>query len=130
MQLLLTGAGGAIVGPLVSQLLGGSSSGLLGRLVAGVLGGIGAGAGADAAGLGALLGSSEMMQMVQSFLEGGVGGGVLSTIVGMVTKGSERLIVIKHDMKSPVHAGLFFFMRHMAGGSFPAIHLLKLPLDM
>ncbi len=88
IQLLLTGAGGAIVGPLVSQLLGGSSSGLLGRLVAGVLGGIGAGAGADAAGLGALLGSSEMMQMVQSFLEGGVGGGILSTIVGMVTKRS------------------------------------------
>ena len=86
MQLLLTGAGGAIIGPLVSQFLGGANSSLLMRIISGVAGGIGAGAGADAAGLGALLGSDQTMQMVQSFLEGGVGGGALSTIVGMLRK--------------------------------------------
>lgn len=85
-QLLLSGAGGAIIGPIISQFLGGKEGSLLSRVITGVLGGVGAGAGADAAGLGALLGSDEVMQMVQSFLEGGVGGGVLSTLAGMVMK--------------------------------------------
>ena len=87
-QLLLSGAGGAIIGPLISQLLGGKDSSMLIRVITGILGGAGAGAGADMAGLGSLLGSGGTMQMVQSFLEGGVGGGVLATIAGMMTKRS------------------------------------------
>ena len=86
MQLLLSGAGGAIIGPLLSQFLGGKDSGMLTRIIAGVVGGVGAGVGADAAGIGSILGNTEMMQMVQTFLEGGVGGGILSTIGGMVMK--------------------------------------------
>lgn len=86
MQLLLSGAGGAVVGPIISQFLGGKDSGMITRIVTGIIGGVGAGAGADAAGLTGLLGSSDLMGMVQSFLEGGVGGGVLSTVIGMVMK--------------------------------------------
>jgi hypothetical protein len=86
MQLLLSGAGGAIIGPLVSQFLGGKSQSMLTRIIAGVVGGVGAGAGADAAGLGAMLGSADTMQMLQSLLEGGVGGGVLSTLAGAMKK--------------------------------------------
>ena len=87
-QLLLSGAGGAIIGPLVSQFLGGKDSSMVMRLITGVIGGAGAGAGADMAGLGSLLGSDGVMPMVQSFLEGGVGGGALATITGMMTKKS------------------------------------------
>ncbi|MEE2692673.1 MAG: hypothetical protein VX640_14150 [Pseudomonadota bacterium] len=86
MQLLLNGAGGAIVGPLVAHFLGGKNASMLMKIVAGVVGGVGAGYGADAAGMGAVLGSDQTMQMVQSFLEGGVGGGVLSTLGGMLMK--------------------------------------------
>lgn len=86
MQLLLSGAGGAVLGPLVSQLVGGKDSSLLVRIVTGVIGGVGAGAGADAAGLSNLLGNTELMAMLQSFIEGGVGGGVLATLGGMVLK--------------------------------------------
>lgn len=85
-QLLLNGAGGAILGPLVAQFLGGKNSSLLVRIVAGLVGGVGAGYAADQAGLGALLGSGEVMQMLQSFLEGGVGGGVLATLGGILLK--------------------------------------------
>ena len=90
MQLLLSGAGGAIIGPLVSQVLGGKHQSLLTRIIAGVVGGVGAGAGADASGisahLSALLGSGELMTIVAPLLEGGVGGGVLSTLAGMMKK--------------------------------------------
>jgi hypothetical protein len=90
MQLLLSGAGGAIIGPLVSQFLGGKSQSMLTRIIAGVAGGVGAGAGADASGISAqmasMLGDGQLMQMVQPFLEGGVGGGVLSTLAGMMKK--------------------------------------------
>lgn len=84
--LLLNGVGGAVIGPLVSQYLGGKHQTLIMRVVAGVLGGVGAGAGADAAGLGALLGSDQTMQMIQSVLEGGVGGGVLASLSGFLKK--------------------------------------------
>lgn len=85
-ELLLNGAGGAIIGPLISQFLGGKSAPLLMRIIVGIVGGVGAGYGADAAGLGAMLGSDQTMQMVQSFLEGGVGGGVLATLGGVLMK--------------------------------------------
>jgi hypothetical protein len=90
MGLLLNGAGGAILGPLVSQFLGGKHQSMLTRIIAGMIGGVGAGAGADAAGVSAtlssILGDSNVMSMVQSVLEGGVGGGVLSTLAGMMKK--------------------------------------------
>ncbi len=86
MDLLLNGAGGAIIGPLVAHFLGGKNSNMIMRVIAGIVGGVGAGYGAEAAGMGALLGSGQTMQMVQSFLEGGVGGGILATIGGMLMK--------------------------------------------
>lgn len=90
MQLLLNGAGGAIIGPLVSQFLGGKNQSMLTRVIAGVAGGVGAGAGADASGISAqmasMLGSGELMNIVAPLLEGGVGGGVLSTLAGMMKK--------------------------------------------
>jgi hypothetical protein len=58
------------------------------RAIAGLVGGVGAGYGADAAGMGSLLGDASIMQMIQNFIEGGVGGGVLSTIAGMMKKKS------------------------------------------
>ena len=88
MDLLLNGAGGAILGPLVSQFLGGKHQSLIMRAIAGIVGGVGVGAGADAAGMGAILGSDQMMQMVQSILEGGLGGGALATLSGMIKKKS------------------------------------------
>ena len=86
MDLLLNGAGGAVLGPLISQFLGGKNQSLLVRIIAGVVGGIGAGQGASMAGMGSLLGDAQAMQMIQSVLEGGVGGGVLATIAGMMGK--------------------------------------------
>jgi hypothetical protein len=92
MQLLLNGAGGAIIGPLISQLLGGKNQSMLTRIIAGVVGGVGAGAGADASGLSAqlasMLGGGELTTIVASLLEGGVGGGVLSTLAGAMKKKS------------------------------------------
>jgi hypothetical protein len=86
MSLLLNGAGGAILGPLVSQFLGGKHQSLMIRVISGMIGGVGAGAGADAAGLGAIFGDAQTMQMLQSALEGGVGGGVLASLSGMLKK--------------------------------------------
>ncbi len=86
MGLLLNGAGGAILGPLVSQFLGAKHQTMLMRVIAGVVGGVGVGASADAAGMGALLGSDQTMQMIQSVLEGGVGGGALASIAGVLKK--------------------------------------------
>ncbi|MEQ1931222.1 MAG: hypothetical protein ABL957_11950, partial [Parvularculaceae bacterium] len=59
---------------------------LLVRIISGIVGGIGVGQGANMAGMGSLLGDGEAMQMIQSVLEGGVGGGVLATIAGMMGK--------------------------------------------
>lgn len=86
LDLVLNGAGGAVIGPFVAQLLGGKQSSLLTRVIAGVVGGVGAGYGADAAGLGAIFGSGQAMQIVQALVEGGVGGGVLSTLAGVLLK--------------------------------------------
>jgi hypothetical protein len=84
--MILNGIGGAIIGPMISQFLGGKGQGLITRILAGMVGGVGAGAGADAAGMGALLGSDATMQLIQSVLEGGVGGGVLSSAAGMMRR--------------------------------------------
>lgn len=81
-SLLLNGAGGAILGPLISQFLGGKSQGLITRIIAGVVGGVGAGQAANTAGINLpdLLGNPQVMGMIQSALEGGVGGGALATL--------------------------------------------------
>lgn len=86
LPFLLSGGGGAILGPIVAKLLGGQGFGTIGNIIAGIVGGIGASQGADAAGLGNLLGESGLMQNIQTVLEGGVGGGVLGGILGLVKR--------------------------------------------
>jgi hypothetical protein len=90
MQLLFSGAGGAILGPIVSQFLGGKNSPLLTRILAGIVGGAGVGAAADAAGLGGILptimNDPQITAAVQSVLEGAIGGAILSTLIGAVLR--------------------------------------------
>lgn len=80
LPLIMSGAGGAVLGPILSKVLGGGGkSGLLG----GILGGLAGGYGMDAAGL-QLLGGSDIMGHVNNLLQGGIGGGVLGGILGLV----------------------------------------------
>jgi len=80
LPIILSAAGGGVLGPIVSRLLGGGGTqGLLG----GLLGGVGAHFGADAAGLNGLLGSG-IMEHLESVLQGGAGGGLLGVIAGKV----------------------------------------------
>ena len=82
IPLILSAVGGGALGPIVAKLLGGTGTG---GLLGGVIGGIGAHYGADAAGIGNLLGSG-IMSHSQDLLEGGVGGGILGVVAGMVMK--------------------------------------------
>ena len=85
LPLILSAVGGTVLGPVVSKALGGGGTqGLIG----GILGGVGAHFGADAAGIGGLLGDSALMGHIQSLLEGGVGGGLLGLIAGKVLGGN------------------------------------------
>jgi len=86
LPFLLSGAGGAVLGPIVSKLLGGQGFGLIGNALAGIAGGIGASKGLDAAGIGNLLGSEGIMGHLNTVLEGGVGGGVLGGILGLIKR--------------------------------------------
>jgi len=86
LPFLLSGAGGAVLGPIVSKLLGGQGFGLIGNALAGIVGGIGASKGLDAAGIGNLLGSEGIMAHLNTVLEGGVGGGVLGGILGLIKR--------------------------------------------
>lgn len=83
---ILNGAGGAILAPIVATLLGGKGLGGIGNIIAGIVGGVGVGAGAQAAGLGNLLGgdTNNIMGYVQDLLEGGIGGGILGVIFGFM----------------------------------------------
>jgi hypothetical protein len=83
---ILNGAGGAILAPILAKLLGGKGLGGIGNIIAGIVGGVGVGAGAQAAGLGNLLGgdTNNVMGYVQDLLEGGVGGGILGVIFGFM----------------------------------------------
>ena len=83
---ILNGAGGAVLAPLVASFLGGKGLGGIGNVIAGLVGGVGVGAGAQAAGLGNLLGgdTNAIMGYVQDLLEGGVGGGVLGAVLGFL----------------------------------------------
>ncbi|MFN4024531.1 MAG: hypothetical protein ACK4MQ_06855 [Hyphomonas sp.] len=83
IPLIVSALGGIILGPLVTKLLGGSTTaGILG----GILGGVGAHYGADAAGIGPLFGSDPALMHLQNFLEGAAGGGLLGLMAGAVLK--------------------------------------------
>ncbi|MEM9939819.1 MAG: hypothetical protein AAF768_13315 [Pseudomonadota bacterium] len=85
LPLILNGAGGAVIGPIISKMLGGK--GATGAL-AGIVGGLAGGYGMNAADVGfqSLLGSDAIMGHLSSFLNGGVGGGIIGGILGLVTK--------------------------------------------
>ena len=83
IPLIVSALGGIILGPIITRLLGGSTTvGILG----GVLGGVGAHYGADAAGIGPLLGSEPALVHLQNFLEGAAGGGLLGVVAGILLK--------------------------------------------
>jgi hypothetical protein len=83
--LIISALGGVVIGPLVARLSGGSGTG---GVLGGIVGGVAAHFGADAAGLGPLLGDTALMMHIQNFLEGGIGGGILAAIAGAVMKKS------------------------------------------
>lgn len=82
ISLILNAGGGAIIGPILSKLLGGKgATGVL----AGVVGGVAGGYGMDAAGF-SLLGGSEVMGYVNEVLQGGIGGGVIGGLLGVLSR--------------------------------------------
>lgn len=83
IPLIVSALGGTVLGPAVARLLGGS--GMVG-VIGGVLGGVAAHYGAEAGGVGQLLGSSPMMIHQQNFIEGGIGGGVFGLLAGLAVK--------------------------------------------
>ncbi len=85
LPLILNGVGGAVLGPIVSKLLGGKGGT---GAIAGIVGGLAGGFGMAEAGVGfqSLLGNEAIMGMLSSFLNGGVGGGIIGGIIGLVTK--------------------------------------------
>ena len=85
LPLILNGVGGAVLGPIVSKLLGGKGGT---GAIAGIVGGLAGGFGMGEAGVGfqSLLGNEAIMGMLSSFLNGGVGGGIIGGIIGLVTK--------------------------------------------
>lgn len=85
LPLILNGVGGAVLGPIVSKLLGGKGGT---GAIAGIVGGLAGGFGMGEAGVGfqSLLGNEAIMGMLSNFLNGGVGGGVIGGIIGLVTK--------------------------------------------
>ena len=88
LPLILNAGGGAVIGPILSKMLGGSGSkGLLGGIVGGLAGGYGLGEFAGG-GFAQLLNGSDIMAYLASFLNGGVGGGILGGILGKVMGGS------------------------------------------
>lgn len=83
---ILNGAGGAVLAPLLTGLLGGKGLGAVINIILGGAAGVGAGYGVAAAGYGALLGSDATMGYVQDLLEGALGGGVLGLILSFIKK--------------------------------------------
>ncbi|MEM7492899.1 MAG: hypothetical protein AAF296_05915 [Pseudomonadota bacterium] len=85
LPLILNGAGGAVIGPIVSKFLGGKGS--TGAL-AGIIGGLAGGYGMNELGIGfqQFLASGELMGHISSFLNGGVGGGIIGGIIGLINK--------------------------------------------
>lgn len=91
LPLILSVVGGTVLGPIISKVLGGSGAG---GIVGGLIGGLGAHFGLDAAGMEPLLGAgtsaTNPMNMLNSVLEGGVGGGVLGIVSGLLMKGQKQ----------------------------------------
>jgi hypothetical protein len=79
IQLLVSGLGGGVLGPIISKVLGGS-------LTKGGIGGLATGAAAQNGVALPSLNGGEMMAYLSSFLQGGVGGGVLGTLAGILMK--------------------------------------------
>ncbi|MBO6583241.1 MAG: hypothetical protein JJ954_09830 [Hyphomonas sp.] len=86
IPLILSAIGGLVIGPLVSRLTGGGTGGLIG----GIIGGIGAHYGLDAANIQVLgdaaASSTSPMNIINTLLEGGVGGGIVGILAGLVMK--------------------------------------------
>ncbi|GAB5458738.1 MAG: hypothetical protein Hens3KO_17680 [Henriciella sp.] len=82
---IMNGVGGAILGPIVSKLLGGKGG--TGAL-AGIIGGLAGGFGMGEAGVGfqSLLGNEALMGHLSNLLNGGVGGGIIGGILGLITR--------------------------------------------
>ncbi|MCA8901342.1 MAG: hypothetical protein KDA53_08825 [Hyphomonas sp.] len=84
---ILAAVGGVILGPILTKVMGGSRTG---GLLGGIVGGLAAHYGLDAADIHVLgnsaAGATDVMNIVNSLLEGGVGGGVLGLIGGMLMK--------------------------------------------
>ena len=82
---IMNGAGGLVIGPIVSKLLGGKGG--TGAL-AGIVGGLAGGYGMGAVGMGfqSLLGAEGLMAHLSSFLNGGVGGGIIGGILAFVNR--------------------------------------------
>ncbi len=87
LPLILSVVGGTVLGPIISKILGGSGTG---GVLGGLIGGLGAHFGLDAAGIEPLLGAgttaTNPMNMLNSVLEGGAGGGVLGILSGFLMK--------------------------------------------
>ena len=87
LPLILSAVGGTVLGPIVSKLTGGSGTG---GIIGGILGGIGAHYGLDAANVQVLgdaaAGATSPMNIINSLLEGGVGGGVVGVVAGLLMK--------------------------------------------
>jgi len=81
---ILNGAGGAVLAPLLTGLLGGKGLGTVINIVLGAAAGVGAGYGVAVAGYGSLLGHDATMGYVQDLLEGAVGGGVLGLVLSFI----------------------------------------------
>lgn len=87
LPLILSAIGGLVIGPLVARLGGGGGTG---GLIGGIVGGIGAHFGLDAAGI-QVLGDAaadpaSLMNIINSLLEGGAGGGIVGVLAGLVMK--------------------------------------------
>lgn len=85
IPLILNGVGGAVLGPIVSKILGGKGGT---GAIAGIIGGLAGGYGMNAADIGfqSLLGNEALMGHLSSVLNGGVGGGIIGGILGLVTR--------------------------------------------
>ena len=72
---------------VITRLTGGNATG---GLLGGIIGGLAAHYGLDAANVNVLgdpaAGATDIMNIVNNFLEGGVGGGILGTLAGMLMK--------------------------------------------
>lgn len=90
LPVILSAIGGLIIGPVLSRLTGGGGTG---GLLGGVVGGIAAHYGLDAANIQVLgdaaASATAPMNIVNTLLEGGVGGGIVGILGGVLMKSKE-----------------------------------------